>query len=125
MCSGSDEDYLEVRKVFCWIDRRKFIKVDDRTAEISKLTMNAFACTKVSFVNEIERICKLKGGDVEAVMEILRREGRCASDYSYPKKGAYAGKCLEKDIRELMNSLGGTILFKAVEEVNRRTKEES
>jgi len=34
---------------------------------MTKLAMNAFAAVKISFVNEIERICKLHGADEEKV----------------------------------------------------------
>ena len=120
--SGSEEDCSEYKKILYWVPTECFQVVDDRTAEMVKLVMNAFACTKVSFVNEIEGICRIHGADVEKVMEMLRLDGRCAPAYSYPNKGAYEGKCLEKDIQELINSTRSIVLLKAVERVNIRTR---
>lgn len=123
--SGSDQDILAYKKILYWLPGKRFYPTDDRTAEMIKLAMNAFAATKISFVNEIERICKIYNADVQKVMEILRFDKRCAAEYSYPNRGPYGGKCLVKDIRELLHSDPNPVLFDAVEKVNERTKMKS
>lgn len=123
IASGSEQDFQEYLNVLHWVQAEKFYLVDDRTAEITKLAMNAFAATKISFVNELERICKIHGGDEEKVMKILRLDKRCGEEYSYPNRGPYGGKCLPKDTTELKNSTAGTFLLDAVEKANERTKE--
>lgn len=120
--SGEKEDLSIIRKAFFWVDDDKFFSVDDRTAEVVKLAMNAFAATKISFANEIRRICDEVGADAEKVMEILRQDKRCAKEYTDPTRGPYGGKCLPKDTRELMNCTNKSILLKAVEEVNEKMK---
>ncbi len=120
--SGAKNDFSTYTKVLYWVPPERFHFVDDRTAEMIKLAMNAIAATKVSFVNEMERICRIHGADVEKVMEILRLDKRCGSEYAFPNRGPYGGKCLEKDIEELMNSTANTFLLEAVERVNNRTK---
>jgi UDPglucose 6-dehydrogenase len=122
--SGSTQDFEEYRNILSWIPPEKFHLVDDRTAELIKLTMNAFAATKISFVNEIERISKIHGADEEKVMAILRLDKRCGEEYAYPNRGPYGGKCLPKDVSELKNSANGSVLFDAVEEVNEKTKKQ-
>ena len=123
VCSGSEEDFIEYITILYWIyPTNKFYKVGDRTAEITKLAMNAFAATKISFVNEVERICKLNGADCEMVMELLRKDGRCSPEYSYPNKGPYSGKCLEKDTSELRHSTPNTFLLEGVIKTNELTK---
>lgn len=124
ICSGNEEDYLELMNIIYWVDPRKFFKMGDRTAEITKLAMNAFAATKISFVNEVERICRIHQADVEKVFEILRMDKRCGSEYATPKRGPYGGSCLVKDINELKNSIPNTWLLQAVEKVNERVKQE-
>ncbi len=121
--SGQKEDQDILRRAFFWVDDSKFFYVDDRTAEASKLVINAFAATKISFSNEIARICHEIGANDEKVMEILRQNGRCAPEYTDPTKGAYGGYCLPKDTRELLNASNKSILLKAVEEVNEIMKE--
>jgi len=120
--SGKKEDLNNLRKVFSWVDDKKFFYVDDRTAEVTKLTINAFAATKISFANEMKRICKEVGADAEQVMEILRHDKRCAEEYTYPTLDPYGGKCLPKDTRELIRSVNVSILLKAVEETNEKIK---
>jgi len=122
--SGKKEDLNRVKEALFWVDDDKFFIVDDRTAEIVKLAMNAFAATKISFVNEIKKICDKVGADAKIVMEILRKDKRCGGEYTDPARGPYRGKCLPKDTRELMNCTKVSVLLKAVEEVNERTKRE-
>lgn len=123
--SGEKKDLDILRQAFYWIDDSKFFLTDDRTAEVTKLTVNAFAATKISFANEIARICREVGADLEKVMEILRHNRRCAPEYTDPTRGAYGGKCLPKDTRELMNCTNKSILLKAVEELNEKVKKDS
>jgi UDPglucose 6-dehydrogenase len=122
VCAGLEGDIDEYKRVFYWVPVERFHIADDRTTEITKLAMNAFAATKISFVNEIERICKIHGADEAKVMEILRLDKRCGSEYAYPNRGPYGGSCLPKDIAELSNSTPDSILLEAVEEVNQRVK---
>lgn len=123
--SGKKEDVDTMRKVFFWIDNDKFFDVDDRTAEITKLAVNAFAATKISFANEMKMICEEVGADVVKVMEILRHDKRCGEEYADPTRGAYDGKCLPKDIRELIASANASLLLKAVEATNEKVKKET
>ncbi len=123
--SGEKEDLDILRQAFFWVDDSKFFFVDDRTAEVTKRVINAFAATKISFTNEIAMICHEVGANAEKVMEILRQNGRCAPEYTDPTKGAYGGMCLPKDMLELINFTNKSILLKAVEEVNENVKEDT
>jgi len=122
--SGDKEDLNTLKQAFFWISDDKFFVVDDRTAEIVKLAMNAFAATKISFANEIKNICEEVGADAVKVMKILSQDKRCGKEYADPTRGPYGGKCLPKDTRELINSVNGCVLLKAVEEVNEKMKRE-
>ena len=122
--SAKKEDVDTVRQAFYWVSDDKFYFVDDRTAEIAKLALNAFAATKISFANEIKRICDEVGADSEKIMEILRSDKRCAPEYTKPTGNPYGGKCLPKDTRELMGCSSKSILLRAVEEVNEQIKKE-
>lgn len=120
--SGEEEDLKTLKKVFYWVDDTKLFFVDDRTAEITKLAINAFAATKISFANEIGIICKEVGANAEKVMEILSKNRRCAPEYTDPTRGPYGGRCLPKDTRELINCTNKSILLKSVEELNEKIK---
>jgi UDPglucose 6-dehydrogenase len=122
--SGSSfEDYKEFSRIFYWYPAlNRIYRVDDKTAELTKLVMNAFASTKISFVNEIERICSIHNANVVDIMKFLRMDKRCADEYSYPLRGPYEGVCLPKDLQELISSTKDTYLLKAVHKVNERRK---
>jgi len=86
--------------------------------------MNAFAATKISFVNEVKRICSDFDVDPKIVMKVVVCEGRMAPEYSDPTKGPFGGKCLPKDLMELIKCSNKSILLKAVMKVNEVIKKE-
>lgn len=118
---SSGEHAEQLAEVLYWIPTKKFHVVSHDTAILAKLVVNAFASTKVSFVNEVEGICDRHGVNPATVMDFLRLEGRCAEPYSHPGRGAFGGTCLPKDLLELVNS-NETVLLKAVHEVNERLR---
>ena len=118
--SGKSARKLE--DILYWIPKDKFYIVSYDTAILTKLIMNSFAATKISFVNEIERICDSYNVNPITIMEFLRLEGRCAEPYSHPRRGAYRGTCLPKDTLELVNSIPDSVLLRAVHELNERIK---
>ena len=46
--------------------------MDSRSAEMSKYAANAMLATKISFINEISRLCETKGADVGEVRRAIR-----------------------------------------------------
>lgn len=121
--SGNLEDYILFIQIFWDSIISKIHRVDDKVAELTKLVMNSFAATKISFINEIERICLIHGVNAFDVLWFLRTDKRCASEYSYTK-GHFEGRCLPKDLQELINSTEDTFLLEAVHKVNERKKDE-
>ena len=111
---------VPLRDLLWWVSPDKFNEVDDATAEMIKLAMNAFFATKVSFINEVERICRIYGVDAAQVSQALIRDGRAAPFHLDPTRGPYGGKCLPKDVHELARSASRTWLLDAVERVNAR-----
>jgi len=99
--------------------------MDNRSAEMTKYTANAFLATRVSFINEIANLCECLGADVEAVRVAAGADKRIGSHFFYPGVG-YGGSCFPKDIQALM-SLGATHgydpkLISAVHAVNEGQK---
>lgn len=70
-------------------------------AEITKLAVNTYVTTKISFANMLARICeRLPGADVDVVTEALGNDRRIGHKYL---KGAlgYGGPCFPRDNQAL------------------------
>lgn len=80
--------------------RAPIVVTDMRTAEMIKYASNAFLATKISFINEIARICTHVGADVKEVaagMGYDKRIGRAFLDAGL----GYGGSCFLKDVKAL------------------------
>jgi UDPglucose 6-dehydrogenase len=76
------------------------IVTDPRTAEMIKLTSNAFLAMKISFVNEIANICDAVGADVRDVVAGTGADKRIGAACMQPGLG-FGGSCLPKDLLAL------------------------
>lgn len=73
-----------------------------REAEITKFVDNSWHAVKVSFANEIGRICELLDISAAKVHEIFVSDSKLnISPYYLRPGGAFGGSCLPKDVRAL------------------------
>jgi len=77
------------------------VVTDIRTAEMIKYTANAFLATKISFINEIARICSDVGADVIDVVNGAGSDHRIGKEFLNPGLG-FGGSCLPKDVLALV-----------------------
>jgi UDPglucose 6-dehydrogenase len=95
---------------------------DLRTAEMIKYAANSYLATRISFDNEIARLCEALGTDVDDVLHGAGLDSRIGTHYFQPGLG-YGGSCLPKDTAALrfVAELHGvtTPLLAAAESVNR------
>ncbi len=96
-----------------------------RSAEMTKYAANALLATKISFINEISRLCDAYGADVSEVRNGIGSDTRIGYKFIYPGVG-YGGSCFPKDIKALIHMAGkvgyDSQILKAVEEVNKAQK---
>ncbi len=69
---------------------------DPTSAEVIKYASNTFLAAKLSFVNELSRLCDHLGGNIEAVTEGLGSDHRIGSAFLTPGPG-WGGSCFPKD----------------------------
>jgi UDPglucose 6-dehydrogenase len=72
--------------------------MDLETAELVKMSANAFLATKISFINAMAEVCEAVGADVARLAEALACDERIGRRFLSPGIG-FGGGCLPKDIR--------------------------
>ncbi len=81
------------------------VVTDFETAELVKVSANAFLATKISFINAIAEVCEAVGADVLQLAEALGHDERIGRRFLGPGLG-FGGGCLPKDIRAFMARAG-------------------
>lgn len=106
-----------------------FLLTDLPTAELVKVSANAFLATKISFINAISEVCEATGADVTALADALGYDARIGRRFLNAGLG-FGGGCLPKDIRAFMARAGelganqALTFLREVDSINmrRRTK---
>lgn len=101
------------------------IYMDVRSAELTKYAANSFLATKISFMNEIARLCEKFGADVDLVRKGIGSDERIGKRFLFAGIG-YGGSCFPKDVKALVKSASEEEydfrILKAVMEVNEKQK---
>jgi UDPglucose 6-dehydrogenase len=78
----------------------KILITDLHSAEMIKYASNAFLATRISFINEIARICERVDADVKVVSEGMGMDRRIGPLFLDAGIG-YGGSCFPKDVKAL------------------------
>jgi UDPglucose 6-dehydrogenase len=103
----------------------RFYTMSIPSAEMTKYASNAMLATRISFMNELSRLCEEVGADVDQVRVGMGTDSRIGSSFLYAGLG-YGGSCFPKDVQALVHcasSRGVDLsILKAVEETNREQR---
>ena len=105
-----------------------FLVVDLPTAELVKVSANAFLATKISFINAVSEVCETVGADVTALADAIGHDDRIGRKFLGAGLG-FGGGCLPKDIRAFMARAGelgadqAMSFLREVDAINMRRRE--
>jgi UDPglucose 6-dehydrogenase len=104
---GTDDDkaFEALSRLYAPFNRQRnrLQRMSPKSAEIVKYAANAMLATKISFMNEIARLCDVAGGDVEHVRLAVGSDERIGMQFLYPGLG-FGGSCFPKDLRALVHT---------------------
>lgn len=99
--------------------------MDIPSAEMTKYAANAMLATRISFMNEVARLCEAVGANVSMVRRGIGSDARIGSKFLYAGCG-YGGSCFPKDVQAFIRTAhehGERMqILEAVEAVNEQQK---
>src|SRR5215813_7742960 len=105
---GSQEtlEGIKARKVIAeiyanWVPREKIIESNVWSAELSKLTANAFLAQRISSINTISALCEKTEADVDEVAYAIGQDSRIGAKFLKASVG-FGGSCFKKDVLNLV-----------------------
>ncbi len=84
------------------LQQRPIIRMSNVSAELTKYAGNAMLATRISFMNEIAKLCDAVGADVKSIAEGIGTDSRIGRPFLYAGCG-YGGSCFPKDTQGLMH----------------------
>lgn len=83
------------------LSRERVIVMGRRSSELTKYAANAMLATRISFMNELARLCDVIGADIHSVRVGIGSDNRIGSSFLYAGPG-YGGSCFPKDVSALI-----------------------
>ena len=100
---------------------------DYATAELVKVSANAFLATKISFINAVAEVCEAAGADVVDLADAIGYDARIGRRFLNAGIG-FGGGCLPKDIRAFVHRAGelgvedAMTFLRQVDDINQRQR---
>ena len=78
----------------------RLVVTDPRSSELIKYAANTMLAMRVSFMNELSRLCHATGANIHAVRMGVGADSRIGKKFLYSGPG-YGGSCFPKDVKAL------------------------
>jgi UDPglucose 6-dehydrogenase len=103
----------------------RIVRMDVRSAELTKYAANVMLATRISLMNELANLADRLGADIEAVRRGIGSDPRIGFSFIYPGVG-YGGSCFPKDVQALVHTAAScgydAEIVRGVAAVNERQK---
>ncbi|MFA7467569.1 MAG: nucleotide sugar dehydrogenase [Desulfotomaculaceae bacterium] len=103
LIGGDNEEAIQALTAIYahWVPAERIITTNLWSAELSKLTANAFLAQRVSSINAISELCEVTGADVDEVARAVGADSRIGPKFLKASVG-FGGSCFQKDILNLV-----------------------
>ena len=102
---GADDTHSEgaLRRMYAAFNRNRdrMIFMDRRSAELTKYAANCMLATRISYMNELARLCDVVDADIESIRRGIGADERIGPHFLYAGIG-YGGSCFPKDVQALL-----------------------
>lgn len=101
-------DYEQWSDTFSCLDQHDkppaiYFETDSKSAEMIKYASNAFLSVKISYINEVARLCDALGAQVQHVAKGMGLDDRIGNKFLQVSSG-WGGSCFPKDTIELLST---------------------
>jgi UDPglucose 6-dehydrogenase len=100
--SDHAKDVLRALYAPLQLSGERVVITDPRSSELTKYAANTMLAMRVSFMNELARLCHATGADVHAVRLGVGSDTRIGKRFLYAGPG-YGGSCFPKDVQALFH----------------------
>ena len=103
LIGGEDSLSIELlEKIYLnWVPKKKIIKTNLWSSELTKLSANAILAQRISSINSISEICESTGADIIEVSKAIGSDNRIGLNFLNAGPG-FGGSCFKKDILNLV-----------------------
>src|SRR6185295_15810884 len=98
----SDEARQLLRELYAplQLSGERIVVTDPRSSELIKYASNTMLAVRISFMNELSRLCHATGADIHSVRLGVGTDSRIGKKFLYAGPG-YGGSCFPKDVQAL------------------------